>query len=86
MAAATLNITLPEPFKSYVEAQVEDGLYPSASALVQQLLEEQQQRDTVALQRLLDDSLAGREHLITREELASGNLVELFRSKLESHV
>ncbi len=84
MAASTLSIVLPEPFKTYVEAQVEDGLYPSATVLIQSLLEEQQQREAKALQQLLDRSLQGKEHSISREELASPSLMEIFRSKLAS--
>ncbi len=58
MAASTLSIVLPEPFKTYVEAQVEDGLYPSATVLIRSLLEEQQQREAKALQQAARQVLA----------------------------
>lgn len=38
MAASTLTIALPEPFKSYVEAHVKDGSFNSADDYVMHLI------------------------------------------------
>ena len=87
MSSSTLNIAVPEPFKSYVEAHVEDGSYASPADYIQQLIEVQQQREAAGLQNRLDVALA-REQLeqrgppLTPEELAGGNIIELFRKKL----
>ena len=82
MASSTLTIALPEPFKSYVEAHVEDGSFASPADYVQQLIEVQRRREAANLQKRLDVALAGKEYLITPEELAGGNIIELFRKKL----
>jgi antitoxin ParD1/3/4 len=41
---STLNISLPEPMKAFVEAQVKAGLYGSASDYIRALVREDQQR------------------------------------------
>jgi antitoxin ParD1/3/4 len=41
---STLNISLPEPMKAFVEAQVKAGLYGSASDYIRALVRADQQR------------------------------------------
>jgi antitoxin ParD1/3/4 len=41
---STLNISLPEPMKAFIEEQVKAGLYGSASDYIRTLIREDQQR------------------------------------------
>jgi antitoxin ParD1/3/4 len=41
---STLNISLPEPMKAFVEEQVKAGLYGSASDYIRALVREDQKR------------------------------------------
>jgi len=43
---STLNISLPEPMKAFVEEQVKAGLYGSASDYIRALVREDQKRKT----------------------------------------
>lgn len=56
---ATLNVSLPDPMKEWVEAQARTGRFSNASDYVRDLIRRDQERaDTVAeLQRLITDGL-----------------------------
>lgn len=41
---ATMNVSLPEPMKTWVERQTESGLYGNASDYVRDLIRKDQQR------------------------------------------
>lgn len=45
---STLNISLPEPMKAFVETQVHEGLYGSASDYIRALIRADFQRKTQA--------------------------------------
>lgn len=51
----TMNISLPDSLKSFVDAQVSDGDYTSSSEYVRELLRKEQ--DRVRLRRLLMDGM-----------------------------
>ncbi len=57
---ATMNISLPDPMKDWVNAQAESGRYANASDYVRDLIRQDQERsDKVRkLQRLIDEGLA----------------------------
>lgn len=57
---ATMNISLPEPMKRWVEAQAEDGRYSNSSDYVRDLIRRDQVRlDKIAnMQRLVDEARA----------------------------
>ncbi|HWJ75256.1 MAG TPA: type II toxin-antitoxin system ParD family antitoxin [Kaistia sp.] len=57
---ATMNISLPDPMKAWVEQQAESGRYGNASDYVRDLIrKDQERRDRlVQLQRLIDEGLA----------------------------
>lgn len=50
---STMNISLPETLKSFVDSQVADGDYTSSSEYVRELLRKEQ--DRVRLRRMLMD-------------------------------
>ena len=52
---STMNISLPEALKSFVDSQVADGAYGSSSEYLRELIRKEQ--DRVRLRRLLMDGL-----------------------------
>jgi antitoxin ParD1/3/4 len=67
----TMNISLPDPMKQYVEEQVNSGGYSSASEYVRELVRaDQKRRDKDQLEQLLINSLNSGEPIeITPEML-----------------
>ncbi len=56
---ATMNVSLPEPMKEWVEAQIETGRYANASDYVRDLIRRDQERNDkiAAMQRFVDNGL-----------------------------
>ncbi|CAN7341714.1 type II toxin-antitoxin system ParD family antitoxin [Mesorhizobium sp. LjRoot246] len=56
---ATMNVSLPDPMKDWVEAQAETGRYANASDYVRDLIRRDQERNDkiAAMQRFVDDGL-----------------------------
>lgn len=56
---ATMNVSLPDAMKDWVEAQTETGRYANASDYVRDLIRKDQERNDkiAAMQRLVDDGL-----------------------------
>lgn len=56
---ATMNISLPDPMKAWVEAQSENGRYSNASDYVRDLIRRDQERTekVAALQALITEGL-----------------------------
>ena len=57
---ATMNISLPDPMKSWVEAQTGTGRYSNVSDYVRDLIRREQERGgkIAAMQRLVDEARA----------------------------
>lgn len=57
---ATMNVSLPDQMKDWVEAQSETGKYSNSSDYVRDLIRKDQERaDKIkAMQKLLDEGLA----------------------------
>lgn len=57
---ATMNVSLPDPMKEWVEAQAQTGRYANASDYVRDLIRRDQERidKIAAMQRYVDDGLA----------------------------
>jgi len=57
---ATMNISLPDPMKDWVNARTADGRYANASDYVRDLIRKDQERnDKIAhMQKLVDEGLA----------------------------
>lgn len=76
---ATMNISLPDPMKDWVNAQTETGRYSNASDYVRDLIRQDQERAEKVrqLQRLIDEGLAsgvseaGIEEIMTRARQAA---------------
>ncbi|MEG3143293.1 type II toxin-antitoxin system ParD family antitoxin [Sphingomonas sp. RT2P30] len=58
---ATMNISLPDPMKGWVEAQAETGRYSNASDYVRDLIRRDQERTAkiAHMQYLVDEARAG---------------------------
>lgn len=56
---ATMNVSLPDPMKDWVEAQARTGRYSNASDYVRDLIRKDQERAAkiVHMQRLVTDAL-----------------------------
>lgn len=56
---ATMNVSLPNAMKDWVEAQTETGRYANASDYVRDLIRKDQERNDkiAAMQRFVDDGL-----------------------------
>lgn len=56
---ATMNVSLPDQMKEWVEAQAETGRYANASDYVRDLIRKDQERTDkiAAMQRFVDDGL-----------------------------
>ena len=57
---ATMNVSLPDPMKIWVEAQTKDGRYSNASDYVRDLIRRDQDRHRAIaeLQEFVDDGIA----------------------------
>lgn len=57
---ATMNVSLPEPMKSWVERQAESGRYGNTSDYIRDLIRRDQERSAkiAHMQKLIDEGLA----------------------------
>jgi antitoxin ParD1/3/4 len=57
---ATMNVSLPDPMKDWVEAQARTGRYSNASDYVRDLIRKDQERSEkiAAMQKAVDEALA----------------------------
>jgi len=62
----SMNISLPEPLKEFVDKQVADGRYSSASEYMRELIREDEKRKAEQrLEALLMEGLQGEERELT---------------------
>ncbi|MBJ3786879.1 type II toxin-antitoxin system ParD family antitoxin [Devosia sediminis] len=68
---ATMNVSLPQAMKDWVEEQVASGRYANASDVMRDLVRREQQRADARekLQQMVDDALASGITEMTREDL-----------------
>jgi antitoxin ParD1/3/4 len=68
----SMNISLPEPMKQYVDGQIAQGRYSSASEYVRELIrEDEKRRASERLDTLLLEGLAGTPIELTASEWKS---------------
>jgi len=75
---ATMNISLPDPMKEWVESQTADGRYSNSSDYVRDLIRRDQTRaEKIAhMQKLVDEARASGVSTMNREEVRA-----LFRER-----
>jgi antitoxin ParD1/3/4 len=65
----TMNISLPEPLKAFVDAQIATGRYSSVSEYMRELIREDERRRAQAqLEGLLLEGLASEKTALTRQD------------------
>jgi antitoxin ParD1/3/4 len=65
----SMNISLPEPLKQFVEGQIASGRYSSVSEYVRELIREDEKRKAEErLEALLVEGLEGKEAALTRND------------------
>jgi antitoxin ParD1/3/4 len=72
---ATMNVSLPDQMKAWVEAQAESGRYANASDYVRDLIRRDQERTQkiAALQALITEGLeSGKAEAVSVEEFLAG--------------
>lgn len=83
MPMSSLNISLPEPLKAYVEAQIEAGDYGTPSEYVSDLIREDKERRLSRLEEHLIDAMKDEPIDISDEELKQDGLVATLERKLK---
>ncbi|MBB4480931.1 MULTISPECIES: type II toxin-antitoxin system ParD family antitoxin [Rhizobium] len=78
---ATMNVSLPDPMKDWVEAQTKTGRYANASDYVRDLIRKDQERNDkiAAMQRFVDEGLKSGVGSRSKDEL-----FEAARARVES--
>lgn len=68
---ATMNVSLPDPMKDWVEAQAQTGRYSNASDYVRDLIRKDQERreKIFAMQEMVDEGLSSGVGLRSMEDL-----------------
>jgi antitoxin ParD1/3/4 len=68
----SMNISLPEPLKEFVDGQIATGRYSSASEYVRELIRDDEKRKAEErLETLLLEGLSGEESTLTRKDFAN---------------
>lgn len=78
----SLNISLPDPLKAYVEDRVASGDFGTPSEFIRNLIRQDKERRRSLVETELLEALQSREIAISPEELKGRSLVSLLRDKL----
>jgi antitoxin ParD1/3/4 len=82
MAMTSLNISLPDPLKAYVEGRVASGDFGTPSEFVRNLIRQDKEQRRSRLETELLEALQTKEFVIAPEELNGRSLVAVLREKL----
>ena len=82
MAMTSLNISLPDPLKSYVEERVASGDFGTPSEFIRNLIRQDKEQRRSALEIELLEALETRQIAISASEMEGRNLVAVLREKL----
>lgn len=78
----SLNISLPDPLKAYVEGRVASGDFGTPSEFIRNLIRQDKEQRRTRLENELLDALQTKELVISPEELNGRSLVSILREKL----
>ena len=80
--ATTINISLPEPLKTYVDAQIEAGDYGTPSQYIRELILDDRDRRRRNLEEHLLDALKNESKSIeiSDADWANGNVVQALKA------
>jgi antitoxin ParD1/3/4 len=82
MPMTSLNISLPDPLKAYIEDRVASGDFGTPSEFVRNLIRQDKEQRRSRLETELLDALQTKEFVIAPEELNGRSLVAVLREKL----
>lgn len=82
MAMTSLNISLPDPLKAYVEDRVASGDFGTPSEFIRNLIRQDKEQRRTYLEAELLDALQTKEFAIAPEELNGRTLIAVLREKL----
>lgn len=82
MAMTSLNISLPDPLKAYVEDRVSSGDFGTPSEFIRNLIRQDKEQRKTRLEAELLEALETKQIVISPQELRTGNLVSILRKKL----
>ena len=82
MRMTSLNISLPEPLKAYVESKVATGDYGTPSEYVRELIRRDKQTRIELLEIELRDALRSGNIELREEELRGSSIVKVLRQRL----
>ncbi len=76
---ATMNVSLPDGMKTWVDAQSRSGRYSNASDYISDLIRRDQERTAkiVQMQQLVDEAIASGESQRSMEELETDALARM---------
>jgi antitoxin ParD1/3/4 len=77
----SLNISLPDPLKAYVEERVGSGDFGTPSEFIRSLIRQDREQRRSRLEAELLDALQTRELVVTPEELHGQSLVAVLKEK-----
>jgi antitoxin ParD1/3/4 len=83
MAMASLNISLPEALKQYVEGRVASGDWGTPSEYVRELIRQDKERRLIALQQELLAAAKGPMLEIPLDEIRKKGLVAALQGKIK---
>ena len=78
----SLNISLPDPLKAYVEEQVASGDFGTPSEFIRNLIRQDKEKRRSRFEAELLEALQTKEIAVAPEELKGRSLVSLLREKL----
>ena len=78
----SLNISLPDPLKAYVEERVASGDFGTPSEFIRNLIRQDKEMRRSSLESELLSALQTRDLVIDPEELKGRTLVSVLREKL----
>jgi antitoxin ParD1/3/4 len=82
MAMTSLNISLPDPLKAYVEDQVASGDFGTPSEFIRNLIRQDKEQRRTRLENELLYALQSKQITIEPDELKNKSLVSILREKL----
>jgi len=82
MAMTSLNISLPDPLKAYVEDRVSSGDFGTPSEFIRNLIRQDKEQRRTRLESELLDALQSEQFAISPEEWKDRNIVAVLREKL----
>ena len=82
MSMTSLNISLPDPLKAYVEDRVASGDFGTPSEFIRNLIRQDKEQRRSRIESELLEALQSKQIAISPEDLNGRSLVSVLREKL----